>query len=177
MLNSQGCRACPVASLHRTFSVTKTSTHAMETLTQSPRRTAPLRSLQNEVNRLFETVFPNTTGENDETTATVWTPRMDLMETDDHYRMHVDLPGITKGDVSITVDDNRLTIRGERTVESRTDAENVVRMERKFGAFYRSLRLPRAVNESKIKATFADGVLSVEIPKAEKSKPKKIKIS
>jgi len=102
---------------------------------------------------------------------------MDLMETDDHYRMRVDLPGISKENVSITVEDNRLTIRGERKDESRTEKENVVRMERTFGTFYRSLRLPKAVNEDKIKASFTDGVLSVEIPKTEKSKPKKIKIS
>jgi len=149
----------------------------MESLTRSPRRTSPLRSLQDEVNRLFESVFPSPVGEDEEPTSTVWSPRMDLMETDDHYRMRVDLPGISKENVSITVEDNRLTIRGERKDESRTEKENVVRMERTFGTFYRSLRLPKAVNEDKIKASFTDGVLSVEIPKTEKSKPKKIKIS
>lgn len=149
----------------------------MESLTRSPRRTSPLRSLQDEVNRLFESVFPSPMGEDEEPTSTVWSPRMDLMETDDHYRMRVDLPGISKDDVSVTVEDNRLTVRGERRDESRTEKENVVRMERTFGTFYRSLRLPKSVNESKIKATFTDGVLSVEIPKTEKSKPKKIKIS
>lgn len=149
----------------------------METLTRSPRRTSPLRSLQDEVNRLFESVFPSPVGEEEEPTSTVWSPRMDLMEADDHYRMRVDLPGLTKDDVSITVEDNRLTIRGERHDESRTEKENVVRMERTFGTFYRSLRLPKTVNENKIQASFADGVLSVEIPKTEKSKPKKIKIS
>jgi HSP20 family protein len=149
----------------------------MESLTRSPRRTSPLRSLQDEVNRLFESVFPGQMSESDEPTSTVWSPRMDLMETDDHYRMRVDLPGISKDDVSVTVEDNRLTVRGERRDESRTEKENVVRMERTFGTFYRSLRLPKSVNESKIKATFTDGVLSVEIPKTEKSKPKKIKIS
>lgn len=149
----------------------------MESLTRSSQRTAPLRSLQDEVNRLFESVFPSRMSEGDEPSSGVWSPRMDLMEADDHYRMRVDLPGIEKNDVSITVEDSRLTIRGERKDESRNEQENVVRMERTFGTFYRSLRLPKSVNENKIKATFTDGVLSVEIPKTEKSKPKKIKIS
>jgi len=149
----------------------------MTTLTRSPRRTAPLRSLQGEVNRLFESVFPGTMEGNDESMSTVWSPRMDLMEADDHYQVQADLPGISKEDVSITVEDNELTIRGERRAESRAEDDHVVRMERTFGAFYRSIRLPRTVDESKIKATFDDGVLTVNLPKTEKSRPKTITIS
>jgi HSP20 family protein len=113
----------------------------------------------------------------EESTSAVWSPRMDLMEADDHYRMHVDLPGVAKADVSITVEDNELTIRGERQAGSQAQGDHVVRMERTFGAFYRSVRLPRAVDENKINATFSDGVLTVTLPKTEKSRPKKIKIS
>jgi len=102
---------------------------------------------------------------------------MDLMESDEHYLLRADLPGIAKKDVAITVEDNRLTIRGERKAESKMEDENIVRMERSFGSFYRSLRLPKTVNEDQIKASFDHGVLSVEIPKTEKSKPKKIEIS
>ena len=152
----------------------------MESLTRSPsrRRSSPLRSLQDEVNRLFETVFPGSMGEGtEETTSTVWAPRMDLMEADDSYHMQVDLPGISKSDVSITVDENRLIIRGERTHETRDEDENMVRMERSFGTFYRSVRLPKSVDEDKIKATFRNGVLSVDIPKLETSKPKTVKIT
>lgn len=109
--------------------------------------------------------------------STVWTPRVDLIETDDHYRLRADLPGISKEDVSVTVEDSRLTIRGERKHESQTEDENFVRSERAFGRFYRMMRLPNSVDEKKIKATFSDGVLSVELPKTEKSKPKKVKIS
>ena len=149
----------------------------MTTLTRSPRRTSPLRSLQGEVNRLFESVFPGTMEGDDESMSTVWSPRMDLVEADDHYQVQVDLPGVSKEDVSITVEDNELAIRGERQAESRTEDDHVVRMERTFGTFYRSIRLPRTVDESKIKATFDDGVLTVNLPKTEKSRPKKIKIS
>ena len=149
----------------------------MTTLTRSPRRTAPLRSLQGEVNRLFESVFPGTMEGDDESMSTVWSPRMDLVEADDHYQVQVDLPGVSKEDVSITVEDNELTIRGERRAESRAEDDHVVRMERTFGTFYRSIRLPRTVDESKIKATFDDGVLTVNLPKTEKSRPKTITIS
>ena len=113
----------------------------------------------------------------EEPKSAVWTPRMDLMEANDHYRLRADLPGIAKEDVSITVENNRLTIRGERKHESHTEDENYVRSERAFGQFYRMLHLPASVNENKIKASFSDGVLSVELPKTEKSKPKKIKIA
>ena len=102
---------------------------------------------------------------------------MDVKETDDRYRLSLDLPGVSKDDVSITVEDNRLTIRGERQGETRSEDENVVRMERSFGRFYRTLRLPESVNEEQITATFDDGVLSVDLPKTEKSTPTNISIS
>lgn len=148
----------------------------MEALTRT-RRTSPLRSLQNEVNQLFESVFPPSTGQGEEPAAAVWSPRMDLMETDDKFHLQVDLPGIEKGDVSITVDDNRLSIRGERHEENRMEGKNAVRMERSFGTFYRSLRLPKTVKADSIEASFKNGVLTVDIPKTEKSKPKKIQIT
>lgn len=159
------------------FSFTHPGLRPMNTLTRSSRRTSPLRSLQGEVNRLFESVFPGTMEGDDESVPAVWSPRMDLRETDDHYQVQADLPGVSKEDVSITVEDNQLTIRGERQAESRTEDDHVVRMERAFGSFYRSIRLPRAVDESEIKATFTDGVLTVTLPKTEKSRPKKIEIS
>lgn len=149
----------------------------MDKLTRSPRRTSPLRSLQEEVNRVFESVFPSSMGEDEESRSAVWAPRMDLTETDDNYHLSVDLPGISKEDVTISVEDSRLTIRGERRDESQHETEDMVRMERTFGSFYRSVRLPKSVNEDKIGATFNNGVLSVDIPKTEKSKPKEIKIS
>jgi HSP20 family protein len=148
----------------------------MDTLSRSSRRSFPFRSLQNEVNQLFESVFP-ASGENGDSTSAVWAPRMDVKETDDRYRLSLDLPGVSKDDVSITVEDNRLTIRGERQGETRSEDENVVRMERSFGRFYRTLRLPESVNEEQITATFDDGVLSVDLPKTEKSTPTNISIS
>jgi HSP20 family protein len=148
----------------------------MDSLTRSPRRTSSLNSLQNEVNRLFASVFPGAV-EGSEAPSSVWSPNMDLMESDDQYHLSVDLPGISKKDVSISVENNRLTIRGERSAESRTEDDNVLRMERSFGSFYRAVRLPEFFNEDAIKASFKNGVLSIVLPKTEKSRPKTISIS
>jgi HSP20 family protein len=102
---------------------------------------------------------------------------MDLMESDDQYHLSVDLPGISRDDVTVSVENNRLTIRGERASQSHAEDANILRMERSVGTFYRAIRLPESVNEDAIKASFTNGVLSVTLPKTEKSRPKKIKIS
>jgi len=149
----------------------------MDSLIQSPRRTSLLRSLEDEVDRLFESTFPGSTREAGEPRSPGWTPRIDLIETDEHYGLRADLPGIAKEDVSITVENGQLIIRGERKHETMTEDEDVVRSERAFGRFHRMLRLPQTVDQNKIEATFEDGVLSVELPKTEASKPKKIDIS
>lgn len=148
----------------------------MNTLTRrSPR--SP-RGLQDEVNRVFETLFPTSWNEDTgEPRTSMWMPRMDLTESDDAYRLHVDLPGLKKTDVTIQVEDGRLTIRGERDEQTQREAENMLRTERMFGSFYRSIRLPKSIQEDKIKATFSNGVLGINVPKAEVSKPKHIAIS
>lgn len=149
----------------------------MKTLTRSRRRSYPLRSLQDEVNELFESVFPGSMGDDEDAPSAMWSPRMDVTESEDTYRLSVDLPGMSKEDVSIKLHDNRLTIRGERQAKTQSDDENVVRMERTFGTFVRTLRLPTSVNEENITAQFDNGVLMVTLPKTEKSKPKQIAIS
>jgi HSP20 family protein len=148
----------------------------MNTLTRRPTRS--LRGLQDEVNRMFEGLFPTSwDDDSEEARPSMWTPRMDVTETDDAYHLHVDLPGLKKDDVSISVEDNRLMIRGERAEQADTESENMIRMERTFGSFYRSVRLPKIVQENKIKAKFTNGVLTIDAPKAEVSKPKQIAIS
>lgn len=148
----------------------------MKTLTRPRRHSFSLRPLQNKVNQLFDSVFRGT-DDAEEAPASVWAPRMDVAESDDTYRLYIDLPGMSKNDVNITVEDNRLTIRGKREDETRPTGENAVRMERMFGAFYRTVELPTSVTEGNIKATFENGVLSVDLPKTEKSTPTKIPIS
>jgi HSP20 family protein len=141
-------------------------------------RWEPLRelaSIQNEMNRLFGTVFdaPNPSNGN---TLRRWMPPMDLVETDDHFVLRADLPGLAEGDVSIEVEDNVLTVSGERKAEHETTKEGYHRVERAFGSFSRSLTLPEGVDAEAVTANFDRGVLEIRIPKPEQRKPRKISI-
>ena len=141
-------------------------------------RWEPLRevaSIQNEINRLFGTVFdaPNPSNAN---TLRRWMPPMDLVETDEHFVLRADLPGLAEGDVNIEVEDNVLTVSGERKAEHETTKEGYHRVERAFGSFSRSLTLPEGVDAEAVTANFDRGVLEIRIPKPEQRKPRKISI-
>ena len=141
-------------------------------------RWEPLRelsSLQTEMNRLFSTAFegaPQGTG-----AARRWAPPMDLLETDEHFVLRADLPGVSEEDVSIELEDNVLTLSGERKSEHDDHREGFYRVERTFGAFSRSLTLPRGVDADGVSASFDRGVLEVRIPKPEQRKPRRISIT
>jgi HSP20 family protein len=142
-------------------------------------RWEPLRelaSIQNEMNRLFGTVFdaPATGGNGG--TLRRWMPAMDLVETEDHFVLRADLPGLGESDVNIEVEDNVLTVSGERKAEHETANEGYHRVERAFGSFSRSLTLPEGVDAEAVAASFDRGVLEVSIPKPEQRKPRKISI-
>ena len=124
--------------------------------------------------RLFDTFF-NDAGE-DLATRT-WTPPVDIQETEDAYRIHAELPGMTKDDIQITLENNVLRLSGERKFEKDTKQENYHRIERTYGAFSRSFALPTQVSPDKVEAKFENGVLSIVVPKAEQAKPRKIAIS
>ena len=141
-------------------------------------RWEPLRelgSLQNEMNRLFNTVFDAPPGGNGGTLRR-WVPAMDLVETDDHFVLRADLPGMSQDDVNIELEDTTLTISGERKAEHESSGEGYYRVERAFGAFSRQLTLPDGVDAGHIEAHFDKGVLEVRIPKPEERKPRKISI-
>jgi HSP20 family protein len=146
----------------------------MDSLTRY-RPSRSLRNLQEEVNRVFDSLFSPAMDEDGESGA-VWTPRLDLTETEDGFQLAVDLPGMKKDDVHIRMEDDRLIISGERTEEKKEEDRNMVRMERSFGSFYRSLRLPKGIKDDQIRAHFRNGVLKVDLPKTEVSKPKRIEI-
>lgn len=136
-----------------------------------------LRRMQHEIDRLFNDFFPTTNGNSSEDKGSVWTPRVDLSETHDAYFIHIDLPGIDKKDLTINFQDGTLTVSGERKAEVRDEGKNYVRIERNFGHFFRSFNIPTAVKADKIKANYADGVLLIEVPKAEEVKPFNIRVS
>jgi HSP20 family protein len=142
-------------------------------------RWEPLRelsSLQNEMNRLFNTAF-DTGGSSGPGTLRRWMPAMDLVETDEHFVLRADLPGMTEDDIKIELEDNVLTVSGERKSEHEETKEGYHRVERAFGSFARTLTLPKGVDAEKIVASFDKGVLEVRIPKPEVAKPRRISIA
>ena len=137
-----------------------------------------LTTLQNEMNRLFSTFFDNPAGNGTNGPALRrWVPAMDFVETDDHFVLKADLPGLDANDVNIEVEDNVLTVSGERKVEHETQREGYYRLERSSGEFRRSLTLPEGVKLDDIAASFDKGVLEIRIPKPEQRKPRKVEIS
>lgn len=138
--------------------------------------TRELSSLQSDVNRLFNAFFDTPATGNDAAIRR-WVPAMDLVETDDHFILRADLPGLTEQDVSIDLEDTVLTVSGERKVEHGDGQEGYYRVERATGSFSRSLTLPEGVDADAIEASFANGVLEIRIPKPEERKPRKVAIS
>ena len=134
-----------------------------------------LNSLQSEMNRLFNTFFDTPTSGGTGSPRR-FVPSTDLAETETHYVLTADLPGVAEGDVSIEFDDNVLTVSGERKVEQEEKREGYHRVERSFGQFRRSLRLPEGVDADAIAATFDKGVLEIRIPKPEARKPRQVEI-
>ncbi len=124
-----------------------------------------------DVNRLFNTLFSGT-----EDRPERWTPAMDLVEADDHFVLKADLPGLGEDDISIEIQDNTLTVSGERRSEHEARERGWYRVERSFGRFSRSLTLPEGVDPDGIQANFDKGVLEVRIPKPEARKPRRVEI-
>ena len=131
-------------------------------------------TLQDQVNRLFNESF-RTHGE--ESALTTWAPAVDIYETPNELVVKADLPDVSEKDIDIRVENNLLTIRGERKVEKSVSEENFLRVERTYGAFSRSFSLPNTVNSEAIGADYKNGVLTVTLPKREESKPRQVKVN
>lgn len=133
-----------------------------------------IEELQTEMNRLFDWSIgrPGT----DNLLESAWAPAVDVVQENDRYQVRVDLPGMKREEIEITLNGDTLTIQGERRRESETKEDNYYRFERAHGKFSRSLTLPSTVDSGKIEANYKDGVLSVTIPKSPESLPKQIKI-
>jgi HSP20 family protein len=134
-------------------------------------------TLQERINRLFEDAFPRTREREEDLSPGVWRPAVDIYEGETAVVLKAELPGIKKGDVSVEVKDNVLTIKGERKAESEIKEEKYYRRERTYGSFSRSFNLQYTVKPDKIKARFKDGVLVIEVPKPEEEKPKQINVN
>lgn len=133
-----------------------------------------LNTLQEQVNRLFEDSFARTHSGQAELAS--WAPAVDIFETENELVVKADLPDVAEKDLDIRVENNTLTIRGERKFSSEVHEDNYLRVERAYGSFSRSFSLPNTVNTEGIHADYHNGVLTVRMPKREETKPKQIKI-
>ena len=140
-------------------------------------RWEPLReinSLQSEMNRLFNTAFDSGSSG---PALRRWVPAMDLVESGEQFILRADLPGMSEEDIQIEFEDGTLTVAGERKAEHEQREEGFHRVERSFGAFSRSLTLPKGVDGDAVSASFDRGVLEIRIPKPETQKPRRISIA
>jgi HSP20 family protein len=137
---------------------------------------AELGTIQNEMNRLFNTFFDAPSGRGNDSSTRRWIPATDLIETADHYVLLADLPGLSDADVNVQLEDNVLTISGERKAQPSIQEGGYYRLERALGQFSRSLTLPEGVEPDSVQARFDRGVLEVTIPKPEQRKPRQVQI-
>ena len=133
-------------------------------------------NMQREMNKMFDSFFRGGTLDDGSFGASVWTPAVDVAEHEDQFQVKVELPGVSKEDVKITMQENILTIRGEKKQEKESKGSNYHRVERSYGSFQRSFTLPTSVKHDKIEAAYNDGILSITLPKAEEAKPKQIDV-
>lgn len=132
--------------------------------------THPFTDDLREMNRVMTRLFGDTgiirgNGGTEQTLAATWAPSVDIEETDNHYLVRVEIPQVKKEDVKITIDEGVLAVSGERRQEKEDKGQRYHRIERSYGAFYRSFRLPDDVDVSKIEAKFDNGMLNVTLPR------------
>jgi HSP20 family protein len=133
-----------------------------------------LSTLQDQFNRLFNESSRNHT---EESALTTWAPAVDIYETPNELVVKADLPDVNEKDIDVRVENNLLTIRGERKFEKSVSEENFLRVERTYGSFSHSFSLPNTVNAEAIGAEYKNGVLTVTLPKREESKPRQVKVT
>jgi len=132
-----------------------------------------LTNLQDRLNKVFEGALPATSQQD----TGNWVPAVDVYETEKSVEIEMEAPGIDEKDLKVKLEDNTLTISGERSYEKKEDKYNYYRMERSYGSFKRSFLLPDNVDKDAIKAKYENGILKLSLPKKTESKPKDISIT
>ena len=139
----------------------------------------PFRELE-EMEKRLSTIFGRQAmradGEKEALTVAEWSPLVDIAEDEKEYLIKAEIPDIKKEDVKLTVQDDVLTISGERKSEKEDKGKKYHRIERTYGSFMRSFTLPEDADGSKVSAEYKDGMLNVRLPKSEKAKPKSIEV-
>lgn len=135
-----------------------------------------LNILQDRMNRLFDDAGRGWRADEPVSAAT-WSPAVDIFESEGEIVVKAELPGMEKKDIMLNLENNVLTLKGERRFEKETKEENYHRVERSYGGFSRAFTIPTMVDEEKIRADYKDGVLKIVLPKKEQAKPKQIRIA
>ncbi len=149
----------------------------MTNIVQQPEREVGWGLFDNNLDDVFEGLFRSHTATSNDVTGGSLIPAIDLHENDRSYTVRAEMPGVKKDDIDVTVHDGVLTINAESRYENEEKEEGrVIRQERRYGKYVRSIRLGKDVDESHVKASYHDGVLELELPKVEEVKPKKISI-
>ncbi len=133
-------------------------------------------ALQERMNRLFSDLRTSSPLREEEISQGSWVPPVDIYETEDSLVFKAELPGVTKDDITVEVKDNTMTLKGEKRFEKDVKEESYHRVERAYGGFQRAFTLPGMVEQDKVKAKFKDGILEIVLPKAEKAKPKQVRV-
>ena len=133
-----------------------------------------IASLQDEMERVFRQAVGDRQGASP---AGAFSPALDVEESEDGFTLHVELPGVSADDVEVSLEENVLTITGERGFYDEKQAEGFRRIERHFGRFHRAVRLPDRVDADRVEASYRDGMLTIQVPKAEEARPRRIQIS
>ena len=129
--------------------------------------------MQREIDRMFDHFRG---GVADDTNGATWIPAVDIVEQNGEFIVKTELPGVDRKEVKITVQDNVLTITGEKRQEAQKEGRNYTRVERSFGTFQRSFTLPTTIASERIEASYNDGVLTISLPKVEAAKPREIEV-
>ena len=135
-----------------------------------------LVTLRERMNRLFEDAVSTARSEEKDMISSSWAPAVDIYEDEKQLVLTAEIPGINEKDVEIKVEDNTLSIHGERKLEKETKEENYHRIERAYGSFFRSFTLPNHIDQDKIQAEHENGVLKITMPKKPELQPRKVKI-
>jgi HSP20 family protein len=137
----------------------------------------PFRNVEERMRRFFgEGYEPFKTPTEENWSLATWAPTCDIFETDNEIVVKAELPEVKNEDVRVTIDNNMLTIRGERKFSEETKKDSYHRMERSYGEFFRSFTLPQFIDATKVGAEFKNGILRITLPKREEAKPKQLEV-
>ncbi len=134
----------------------------------------PMKDLRDEIDRVFDTFFGRMPAISEK--EGFWMPSVDVEETDSSYIVRADLPGMEKNDIKIALTEDTLSIKGERKMKKEEKGKTYHRIETSYGKFQRTITLPAEIKPDEAKAEYKNGVLTINLPKSEKSKPKEIEI-